>query len=240
MAPASRTKVLGPAAILVLFAGLWLGHSLEYLRVWGTNGFPDALLGPVHGYMAPLGLLLLVATGRLGARWLRLWLSLGRRLDQARHHLAQLWRGRGPQLPARAPVAAAPSAGSRFAVSWLILCVAQICLYIGQENLEAIRVGYPAPGLGAVSGVHWAAPLIHAGVAFVATALVTIALRLFRVRTRAVDVCERLARVLLRALLRPSSTAVPAASWIPAPRERFGLQLLRRPPPAPLLDLRLA
>jgi len=237
--PTCRSKVLGPAGILLVFAGLWLGHSIEYLRVWGTAGFPDAFLGPVHSYMAPLGLLLLLATGRLGARSLRLWLSLGQQLDQARHLVAQLWRGRRPQGATPAKVPAIPSIGSRFAVSWLLVSSAQICLYLGQENLEAIRVGYPAPGVGAVSGMHWAAPFIHVAVAFVMVGLATLMLRLIRERAHDVDACERLASVLLGFLNRPASLAPPASPWVPTPRERFGLHLLRRPPPAPSIGLTL-
>ena len=30
-----------------------------------------------------------------------------------------------------------------------------------QENIEAVARSQPAPGLGAITGLHWAAPLVH-------------------------------------------------------------------------------
>lgn len=46
--------------------GVWLGHTAEYLRVEGTAGLRDELVGSIHWYMAPVGAVLAVLAAWCG------------------------------------------------------------------------------------------------------------------------------------------------------------------------------
>jgi hypothetical protein len=226
----SRLRPGASGGVLLAFVGLWLGHTAEYARVYGTAGLRPVLAGSVHAYMVPLGLLLLVLAAAGGARCWQLWTELGLRLDRARGAIAAAWRSHRPnRLPA--PARAVPSAPARVAALWLPVAVLQTGLYLIQENVEAVVAGRPAPGFGAVSGAHWAAPLVHAGVALLLAAVIVALLGLVRRRARHVAACEALLRVVLRRLQRPVSETIAAAVWIAAPLQLFGRQLWRRPPP---------
>jgi hypothetical protein len=112
------------------------------------------------------------------------------------------------------------------------LTVLQLGLYLFQENVEAAISGAPSPGLGAVSGFHAPALLIHAAVSLVLCAAALLAARLLRRRAAAVERVAALLRHLLDRLgsLRPET---PAARPLPlTPLDRFG-RLWCRPPPLP-------
>src|SRR5207245_8812538 len=122
-----------------------------------------------------------------GARCWQLWTELGLRLDRARAAVAAAWRGR-QRSRLTAAATTVPSAPARMAALWLPVALLQIGLYLIQENVEAVVAGSPAPGLGAVWGAHWAAPLVHAGVALL---LAVLTVGLFRpVRPRGGPVAD--------------------------------------------------
>jgi hypothetical protein len=114
-------------------------------------------------------------------------------------------------------------------------CGAQLCLYLIQENVEALPAGLPAPGLGAITGVHWAVAIVHLCVALVLAAAVRVVQRRMDRVAAAVARVEALVRRLagrhrLRAPAPPARCRRAAGS----PLERLGGHLWRRPPPAPV------
>ncbi|HMC53073.1 MAG TPA: hypothetical protein VKI64_09965, partial [Acidimicrobiales bacterium] len=104
----------------------------------------------------------------------------------------------------------------------------QLALYLVQENLEARTFHLPAPGLGAVTGVHAMAPLVHLAVAAIVTTVVWLTRR---------RVTELLAEsdwtdgVIARRGPRPTRIAGRRLirSWTPG--QRWGMALWARPPP---------
>ena len=105
-----------------------------------------------------------------------------------------------------------------------------------QENIEAVARSQPAPGLGAITGLHWAAPLVHLYVSLLLACVVRICEVLFRRREVAVERVE----AFLRAIARRRKTAAPSArrpaALAVSPLDRLGRHLWRRPPPL-LLDI---
>jgi hypothetical protein len=223
----------GAAAVVVLaLVGSWLGHTLEYLRVDGGAGMERALLAGVHAYMLPAGILLALAAALAGVRCRHAWLVLGRRLDRARAALRGLARGERVVPSTLAPAATEVSAPAGLLALWLPLGAAQVAIYLVQENLEAVLAGAPGPGIGPVTGVHWAAAALQLGVALVLAAGLLAVGRLLRRRARTIERVERLLRLLWDRLLHGRRSPRGARAWRRAPVERFGHQLWSRPPPA--------
>jgi hypothetical protein len=134
------------------------------------------------------------------------------------------------------PVGAARGGGAAVrlvAAWWLPLTLLQIGLYLFQENVEAALAGAAAPGLGAISGVHAAAPLVHGLVALLLCAAAALAWRLLHRRAAAVERVAALLRHLLDRLgsMRPLTPGALVA--VPLPLDRFG-RLWCRPPPLPV------
>jgi hypothetical protein len=210
----------------------WLGHTVEYVRVFGSRGVWTQLAGSAHLYMAPVGTVL-AALALLGAaRWRRRGRELSRRLEFGR---AALW-GRNevttqPSNPV--VVAGAPSGIVGLGHEWAALLIGQLVVYTVQENVESLSVHGRAPGLGVLTGVHWAAPLIHAGIALiVATGLVLLQRRRLGL-VRDVDLIERL--VARRWAIRlPLPALTTFAGALIAPHRRWGRQRWQRPPPVTL------
>ncbi len=219
-------------AVLLAFVGVFIGHTLEYLRVWGPAGVVASMTNPVHAYMLPVAGVLVVFGAVFALRLARAWRGLNQRLDSAVAGMRSIWRGRSD-----AAVAAQSSStpGTRLIAIWLPLAAAQIALYVVQENVEAIASSRPAPGLGAISGIHWAAPLVHLYVALLLACAVRISQVLFHRREVAVERVE----ALLSAMVRRRQTVAPrigqAFARTATPLERVGRHLWRRPPPQ-LLD----
>ncbi len=136
-------------AVLLAFVGVFIGHTLEYLRVWGSAGVVASMTNPVHAYMLPVAGVLVVFSAVFALRLARAWRGLNQRLDSAAAGMRSIWRGRSD-----AAVAAQSSStpGTRLIAIWLPLAAAQIALYVVQENVEAVASSRPAPGLGAISG----------------------------------------------------------------------------------------
>jgi heme exporter protein D len=226
----ARHRWTAAGITLLPFLGVWLGHTAEYVRVHGAVGMRAELTGSVHGYMLPAGILLSVLAAAAGLRCAQVWWELGLRLRAARDAVARAWRGRTGPVPAPPPL----GEGLRFGPLLLGLAPLQLVLYVLQENLEAWRAGVAAPGLGAIAGVHRAAPLVHLAVAACLVAVVLLLQHALLRRGRAVIACRRLARVLLAALVRSQQAPRPRSSRSGSPRDRWGLHLLRRPPPVTL------
>jgi hypothetical protein len=221
---ALSSVAVGPGAILLaVLVGAWLGHALEYVRVWGTRDFGGVVSRSLHAYMGPVGLVLLlagvVATASTSLVAAELELSLAR-LRRA------LLTGRGEGEPDEA--LPAPTI-VRFATLAGLLWLSQVPIYLIQENIEARVAHLPPPGWGALSGRHVLAPLVHLAVA------VAVAGVLYLTRRRVTHLARRVREVaaLLASFPRPvasvSGLRAGVRWWTPA--ERWGKQSWCRPPP---------
>jgi hypothetical protein len=230
-----QTRVVAAGSVLLAFIGLWVGHTLEYLRVWGGDGLVSSMTNPVHAYMLPLAGALVVLSALFALRLWCAWQALNTRLEQAAMRLRRVWRGGVEPVADTARVR--PSPGAHLLAIWLPLAAAQIVLYVVQENVEAIAGAKPAPGLGVITGIHWAAPLVHLYVALLLACGTRICQILLHRRTIVVERIEALVRAAIRrrrAVPKPVSVAheVEALSLF----DRLGRDLWRRPPPL-LLDI---
>ncbi|HEV3123948.1 MAG TPA: hypothetical protein VG266_05155 [Candidatus Dormibacteraeota bacterium] len=226
-----RSRLLAPGVVALAFAGVWVGHTLEYARVAGSAGLSAVWRGPVHGYMLPVGVALTIAALIAGTGLVRAWLSLGQRLDRVRASIAAAWRGRPVGATPAAADTSTPSSTSRVLALWGTLAVLQLSLYVLQENLEAMSAEVRPPGLGSVSGVHWAAPLVHAAVALVLAASVVVITRAMASRRRILAACENLLRALVGSPGRQLAVLPRAQACERTPLERFGRHIWSRPPP---------
>ena len=233
MASPRRLRLAASGGVLLALVGVWLGHTLEFARVAGLDRAGTVVGGSLHLYMAPVGGLLALLAACGAVRGVRLWRGLGRQLDAVRGAVFAAWRGRAAEAAVRAlpDRGLAGSAVRQAGALWLPLTLAQMALYLLQENLEAYVAGYAMPGVGAVSGVHALAPLVHALVALVLSVAVVAARRLLRRRAAAVESVVALLRRLLDRLgaFHADRPATSAAAL--APLARFG-RLWCRPPPA--------
>ncbi len=224
----ARVAVLG--CVLLAFAGLWIGHTLEYLRVWGTAGLVDSMTNPVHAYMLPLASVLAVLGALFGLRLYRAWQALNNRLDAAAAGMRRIWRGHAGDVSAARHEPTSPVA--KLAAMWLPLAAAQIALYLIQENVEAIARAQPAPGFGAITGIHWAAPFVHLYVSLLLACGVRICQILLHRRAVVVERVEALLRVASRRVRHPLPQAPgPEHRHARAPIDGLGRHLWRRPPP---------
>ena len=207
------TPAAGLAVVAVL--GAWLGHGLEALRLQGPAGFVASVSGPIHLYMLPAAVGCAVSATVLAVWCWRLWRDLGRRLTRARWLLRRSWRGAAAELAA--PDVRHHGAGvPPFRLLWPALALAQLAIYVVQENLETTIAGRSAPGFGVLGGVHRPVALVC---------------RLLERRHRLAVGCERLVRALL--LLRGRRVAARRGGllWLRPPHDRLGAQLWCRPPP---------
>jgi hypothetical protein len=222
-------RTTAPLATLILLVSVWLGHTVEYIRVDGVAGLREELLGSVHSYMLPVALALLVGSWLVARRFHRAWQGLETRLAQAEARLRAAFRGEVDPLVPDGPPQASTGALS---LAMLLLPV-ELGLYLLQENLEAIRAGLAAPGVGPLAGAHWAASLVHLGVLLLLCAGFALATRRLHDRNQAVEVIERLVRFVRARCARSLAQAPePSSLWLPLPYRLFGLKQWGRPPPA--------
>jgi hypothetical protein len=215
--------------VLLAFTGTWLGHTLEYLRVNGVSGLGRAMSASVHPYMLPLGAALLIVALLGGMAWLRAVTALASRLERLRDALR-----RGERLEDRSERVALCGPGASMCSLWLLLGVAQLGLYLVQENIEFRLAGIAVPGVGALLGPHWGAAPVHLAVAWALAGLAVVLLS-HRLRLEEAVGCHE--RVLAR-LWGDRVGPVPALpAWPSAltPHQRWGSQRWQRPPPRALL-----
>jgi hypothetical protein len=234
VAPSDRIEQTAHALtwLLVVLTATWIGHSIEYVRVYGSRGVWTQLAGSAHLYMGPLGVVLtgLVVVG--AARWRGRGRELHRRLATGQ---TRLRTGRpGPDALLVTAPTPPPVRPSGFIGDWLGLLAGQLVVYTVQENVEGLSVRGRAPGVGVLTGVHWAAPLIHAGIALAVTvALVTLQRHRSRLLA-SVRVIERLVGRLWA--IRPPQPALSECSSVfVAPHRRWGRQRWQRPPPVSIV-----
>jgi hypothetical protein len=225
-----RRLAMGAAVLALL--GVWVSHAAEYARTGGRVLSAPGVPGAIHPYMLPVAVVLVLAAALGAARLWHAWVALSWRLARTRAGIRAAWRGHGAATAA-AEAAELPPFGCRLATLWPALASVQISLYVLQENLEARWSGLPLPGLGPVTGVHRAAPLIHLGVALLLAIGAAAVLAGFRRRAHAVAASERLLRVLQRALTGRFLSLPRDGAWTPSPEDLFGTHILRRPPPRP-------
>jgi hypothetical protein len=191
--------------VVLALAGTWLGHGVEYGLVAGWRGIALGLWGPLHSYMLPAAVLLVLAAFVAALR-----LAAVARAARCRARLLWQHLKRGVRCGAAvAPRPEAPAEPHPLVLS-LALGLAQTGLYLIQENVEAVVAGAPPPGLDAVGGAHWAAPLVQVAVAGWLTLGWLAVVRGVRRRTDAVQrveevlraVCRRRRTMALRALSR--------------------------------------
>ena len=113
--------------------------------------------------------------------------------------------------------------------------MAQIVLYVVQENVEAVASGHPAPGMAAITGIHWAAPFVHLYVALLLACVVRICQVLLHRREVVVERIEALVLAMVRRRHDVAPRIDGARTRSVSPFERVGRHLWRRPPPL-LLD----
>jgi len=227
--PHRHSRIAASGGVLLAFIGMWIGHTLEYLRVLGSAGLLQSLVSPVHVYMLPVAGVLAALSALFGLRVWRAWHALNDRLDRAVAGLRRSWRGR-PDAATPAHVRRS-SPGATLIAVWLPLAAAQIALYIVQENVEAIARAQPAPGWGAITGVHWAAPLVHLYVALLLACGVRICKLLLRGREAVVERVECLWRAAARRTAREMPRVAPPPLQVHAASQRPGRHRWRRPPP---------
>lgn len=221
MPNAMTVRLRFASLVLLALVGTLLGHAIEYGLVAGWRGVALGLAGPVHSYMIPAAAILLVASFVLALRVMAL-------LRTVRRQYAALWRRlRGGVHSADAP---APRLGfdpHPFGLA-LTISTAQVVLYLIQENAEAAIAGAQAPGLGALTGTHWAAPLVQFAVASWLTIGWLLLCRALRRRTAPLS---RLAAAI-KAILRTRRTNEPTilVPGAPAIRSRPSPRAARAPP----------
>jgi len=224
-----QTRVAASGGVLLALVGLFAGHTLEYLRVWGSAGIVASMTNPVHAYMLPVAGILVAVSAMCAYRLARAWRALNRRLDRAAAGVRRLWRGNAEEEQGAPALPSTP--GTRLVAIWLPLAALQIALYLVQENVEAVARSQPAPGLGAITGIHWAAPFVHLYVSLLLACGVRICQILFRRRVAEIERVEALLRaVSRRRRIAAAAAASPIARHV-SPLDRLGLHLWRRPPP---------
>lgn len=211
--------------VLVAVIGTWLGHAIEYGVLAGWRGVELGLWGPIHSYMAPAALILVVAAFALSLRLVALTRVAQRRAERLWHQLRRGIRDGGTHSTAARP----PWTDSHVVALFLIVAAAQVALYLVQENVETALAGMPAPGIAAITGAHWTAPLVQLAVASCLTLGWLLADRLLRRRLEAGDRIEALFRVIARRRRGAPSRRTPPP--LPAPSRRPSRAWATRAPP---------
>jgi hypothetical protein len=229
MRSSRRVLMAGPLATLLVFASVWVGHTVEYIRVAGSAGLRAELFGSVHAYMVPVALVILCLGTLAAGWWYRAWCALGVRLAKAEVSIATAWRGGDVES---CEPGTSSTAHTRALALWLLLAPIELAIYLLQENIESIHSGLGAPELGPITGIHAAAPIVHLSVLLLGSILVEFATRRLERRAEQVESAIRLLRLIVARRRRPElrSRTVPRL-WLPAPVQLFGRQLWRRPPP---------
>jgi hypothetical protein len=219
---------VGPAGLVAItLAGTWIGHTLEYLRVWGSAGAAHSMAASVHAYMEPTGAGLL-ALGLLGVLSTA---RLARRLERRLRCLCGASVGRHGSMRSVELETDFPSRSSSLPTLLVTVWAGQCGLYLLQENIEASAAGRPLPRLAALGGIHALAAVVHLVVAATLVAALWLARR--RVTQLADAVQRALERLRCHVIVAPAGPRRPRRAWTPL--DRWGIQRWTRPPPAAVL-----
>jgi len=227
-----RRRLRAPAFVLVALIGTWLGHTL----IWSATGAASpsiAAVHSVHNYLRPVGALLVALTAITS--WVA-WRTV-RRLEASagalRARLRQAWRSAGGPASGgvlganEAPATACPPSLGGL---WASLALVQLCVYLVQENLEALAAHVAAPGISVLTRDSATPVIVHLSVALTLAVVVWVVLERLAEGREAVVHAARLFHALTqRRAARAVRFPTPAPSLTPA--ERFGLTSLPRPPP---------
>lgn len=211
------TRLRFTSLVVLALIGTWLGHGVEYGLVAGWHGVALGLWGPLHSYMLPAALVLSAATFAFAVH-------VAAVAHAARQRADRLWRllRRGVRHePQPRPTAARSEPHPLILV--VTLAVAQVGLYVLQENAEAALQGAPAPGFGAITGVHWTAPIVQLAFAAWLTLGWLVCDRLLHRREHDVERLETVLLAIARRRGRPENRPLPAPAalsspWTAAPR----------------------
>ena len=236
IAHARRRGLRHWASVLLAFIGLWMGHTLEYLRVWGTAGLVelDDQPGPrIHaasgcGTRRPRRALRVSGCVARGRRSTIAW-------TRRRPGSRRMWRGTSVTrslLHTAAGVTESP--GSRHLVP--ARGGADRAVPDPGEH-RGIARAQPAPGIGAITGIHWAAPFVHLYVCAAACMRDPHLPDFGSIAERSLwNVSKRWFGRRSDEFADPATGPLPARRRAPAPLDGLGRHLWRRPPPL-LLDV---
>jgi len=229
-----RLRLAASGGVFLALTGAWLGHEFEYLRVWGVAGLERGLVGSMHAYMLPVGLVFAgLAALFAGGAWIR-WQQLALRLDRAALAFRAALSGKRVTLEPVVRDFIRPSWGSRILVLGAALAILQIGLYLLQENVEALIVGATAPGFGAITGVHWAAPLIQLDIALTLLTAVAFVQNRLQARAAAIASLELFVRAIIGRLRVVDDVPRRFIASL-APHRFWGRHIWSRPPPLPVI-----
>jgi hypothetical protein len=219
---------------LVVLAGTWTVHQVEYAIVYGHRFGAVMAATPHRFYMGPLGAFLAIGTLFSGIAALSV-LVVGRvRIERI--------RGRLPARYSRRLAAPFPSVPYRsFSCTAALLLALQSGLYLLQENLESFAVVSTWPGMAVLVGPqHWTVLPLHLVIASCGSLVLWIVSAWLQ-RTRETS---RVAQVLAALFAGPPPRNLrPTAprSYVPGRHLRAGARGLRAPPfPARDLNALLA
>ena len=243
MTPTRWPRYAPPLAVLSVLAGLWIGHTLEVLQlasgrvelsggVFVSRSLSVSAFGGIHGYMLGAGAVLILLAAVFSFWLARLWGHLSRALGSTQRQLARLLRT-GNAGDCQVEVARASSAPTRVLALWIPMALAQILLYLAQENIESTIQGYPLPGFSVLTGDRWAAGFIQAGVALFLTLAILAATWPIRRKARTLGAFQKILVARCRALFRSEIAASPrlTSERITSLSDILGTHLWQRPPP---------
>lgn len=251
--PHASARILTPLLVVAALTGTWVGHTLEmFVEEQSFRSSLDSLhLAPavtqvllqrvaatpfagVHRYMLGLGLALTIISFLGAAHLWNAWRSFNLRLDQVRLLVLSTLRNHPvPAAPRIDPSSTPPS----FISMWTGLALAQIVLYLVQENTEAILTRSRPPGFGVLTGTHWSAALIQCGVALLLSGAMLLLTRLFRRKVHELVRAARFANAIWTHAFRASQSCSQfrRADSVPPLMQLLGCDLWQRPPPQQVL-----
>jgi hypothetical protein len=210
---------------LAIAGGEWLVHQGEYLIEYGRAFGTFMATSPQHSYMGGLGLVLAAAAiivltlsaAAIGIHSLKLW------------RLQRLMPGRlsrfVPEISVRVPARAV-------LITAAIAALAQIVLYLAQENLESASVGAGWPGLSVLFAPRHATVVpLHLLIAFYGSLLLWTLATFLQGSRAAVRAAEAIAG-LVAGLFDVPLRLIAAAGRVPSLRPFRGTHGLRSPPVA--------
>jgi hypothetical protein len=228
MQPMTASRALRrwtPLGFVVLaMGGTIAGHAAVWSLVGGASpGLASAR--SIHNYLRPIGLALVLLAAC--ASW-AVWRAL-RILDTAAARFRRSLRHPPAMSPPR--ISVAPGGVPAWPALWVTLAAVQLCVYTVQENIEAHAAHVALPGVRVLTAHHGVPILVHAVVALAITGLVSLVAGALGRRHRSVERIVRLLHAVTarRGLVRAPALAPQGAPM--APRVRFGLSFVSRPPP---------